>query len=387
MQYVVIGDVHLTRHGAERTARDLTAVVRAHRGATLVFAGDLLDLAAEELHEPAPKAMHTLFGVHQGLREALGEHLAAGGTVQALAGNHDDALATTEGSAALLEALALDPAERARVRVSPWFARLGPGGALHVEHGHHYDPDNALPHPLTPPDPAWRSLGIELMHRFVSPLGIHSLVHSNDRTPLGAIARCAELFGARTPWIIARYFAEAAREVARAGSYPSAQARAQGEAALEPFAQEVGLPLELVRSLVAAGAEPTVSSMRATFFRLYWDRLLPMGIAGVAGASALLGGPGRRVAVGATLVAVGSMMLTGNRYTGRVQRAMHGLAEQIADTTGARAVVFGHIHRPVGEGLYRNTGSFGFPGDAPGRPYVLVDDEDLTPERRFHRAS
>ena len=127
-----------------------------------------------------------------------------------LAGNHDDRLATGEGMAALAEALSLGAEARGRLRASPWFARLGPEGAVHVEHGHHHDPDNALPHPLAPPDDAWASLGISLMQRFIAPMGIHDLVHANDRTPLQCMARTYELHGLRMPWILMRYVLAAA---------------------------------------------------------------------------------------------------------------------------------------------------------------------------------
>jgi hypothetical protein len=140
-----------------------------------------------------------------------------------------------------------------------------------------------------------------------------------------------------------------------------------------------------LQALVAAGATPTMTSLRATFMRLYWDRVLALAVASVAGTSALVGGPGQEVAIGAGAVLFASIALRSNRYRGRVPRALEVNAARITETTGARAVVFGHIHAPVSHGVYRNTGSFAFPGAAPGRPYVCVDDEDCVAHHIFHR--
>jgi hypothetical protein len=66
-----------------------------------------------------------------------------------------------------------------------------------------------------------------------------------------------------------------------------------------------------------------------------------------------------------------------------VHRALVDGAAAIAELTGARGVVQGHIHEPEDHGRYKNTGSFAFPGRAPGRPYVLADDVSLALEHRF----
>src|SRR5262249_27176697 len=121
--------------------------------------------------------------------------------------------------------------------------------------------------------------------------------------------------------------------------------------------------------------------------RLYWDRVLALAVASAAGCGAALGGPGRRVALGATAALVASVVLGRNRYRGRVQRALIDGAAAVVQTTGARAVVFGHLHAPVARGVYKNTGSFAFPNGAPGRPFVRADDDRVAPEHGFFPVS
>jgi len=46
--------------------------------------------------------------------------------------------------------------------------------------------------------------------------------------------------------------------------------------------------------------------------------------------------------------------------------------------TGARAVVFGHSHKPEVAGAYANPGSFAFP-TGPGRTYLRIAGTDERP--------
>jgi len=388
VKHLCVGDVHLTRDLSARAGRDLAALLSSDLDSTVVFVGDLLDLAHESQRGAATETIRAIIARHESLRNALAGRLAAGRDVIILAGNHDDVLTTTEGLDAFADALGLDPRDRGRIRVSPWFARLGRDGEIHVEHGHHYDADNALPHPLAPPDPAWWSLGIGLMHRFVAPSGAGALVHENASQPLHLFVRAWELYGQRAPTVIGQYLYAAACQVAGAGRrYPAERARALGEFALVGFADACGLDESVVRQIAARGALPTMLSARETMLRLYCDRALATAVAVTAGSSALVGGPGRRVAFGAAALVVASVLLGGNRYRGRAQRALHAQAEWLETHTAAKSVVFGHIHAPVGHGNYRNTGSFGFPGDSSGRPYVRIDDSGHAEHQFFASSS
>jgi len=387
VQHLIVGDAHLTRNATSRVAEDLATLIARNAGASVVFAGDLIDLAQESVHDHAVHAIGAVIEAHPKFRTAIGDHVARGGAITLLAGNHDDVLTTDAGMRAFHSALGLDANDRARVKTSPWFVRLGPRGEIHVEHGHHYDADNAMPHPLAPPDPAWWSLGIGLMHRFVAPSGAGALVHENGAQPLHLLMRAWGLYGKRAPEVISQYLMAAAHQVGTSGrNYPADHARTLGEATLVQFAEEAGLSPEIVRQIAQNGATPTMTSLRETFLRLYWDRALATAVVVTAGTSSLLGGPGKKVALGAAAVLVTSMVSGGNRYGERVHRKMEAQAAWLAEATDAKAVVFGHIHVPTGHGVYKNTGSFGFPGQAPGRPYVRVDEATCRAEHGFFRA-
>src|SRR5262245_38193142 len=131
---IVLGDLHLTRDTPRAVADDLAALVAAHAGARLVFAGDLLDLTADGPRRPAREAVAGVLDAHPGVRAALGRHLDGGGVLWLLGGNHDPALGAPDAPEILVDAIGASAATgRARVRASPWFLREG---ALHLEHGH-----------------------------------------------------------------------------------------------------------------------------------------------------------------------------------------------------------------------------------------------------------
>ena len=74
-----------------------------------------------------------------------------------------------------------------------------------------------------------------------------------------------------------------------------------------------------------------------------------------------------------------------DRYQGPggARRAESGA--RIAETTGAKLVVFGHTHREGQSGAYANTGSFAFPGGSPGRPFLEIEGGSEEPRvvRRY----
>jgi hypothetical protein len=127
--------------------------------------------------------------------------------------------------------------------------------------------------------------------------------------------------------------------------------------------------------VLALGATPTLESLSRTFTRLYFDRVLAtLAITSGLGAVAA----GRRLAGGA-LAAVGVLSMSASwarghdRYGGTVPERLAGSAERIAGATGARLVIFGHTHQEAHGDRYANTGSFAFPGRAPGRPFLEIE--------------
>ncbi|MCC6554081.1 MAG: hypothetical protein IT372_13835 [Polyangiaceae bacterium] len=367
---VVLADLHIVRKTPAAVTHDLARFVAAHAGARIVIAGDLFDLSSESPWMPRPRALREAISAHPAARAALAEHVDRGGELWLAGGNHDAEVGAPEFGAALREALGVGAAARDRIRTTPWFFR---DGALHVEHGHLYDPDNAPAHPLVIGE---RSLGVHFVEEFIAPTGAHRYLHANDRTPLELFMSAFAWYGPRAPHVIYRYFRAAIGAVLRSGPlYRAGAEPAAGEALAERFARELGIPREMTEDLLALAATPTMESLARTFTRLYFDRVIATLSMG-AGAAAL--GLGRRRA-GAAAIAVGALLMGAswasghNRYAGTVSERLAASAGRVAEATGAKLVVFGHTHREaLGEG-YANTGSFSFPLGAHGRPYVEIE--------------
>lgn len=367
---VVLGDLHLIRETPRAVTDDLAALVAAHPGARVVFAGDLFDLPADGPRRPARDAVAAVLGAHPAVREAFARHVDRGGELWLLGGNHDADVGALDFSDHLAGALGCARASRARVRTSPWFFR---DGAVHLEHGHLYDPDNAPAHPLVQGAP---SLGVHFVEQFIAPAGAHRYLQVNDQTPLKLFLSSFTWFGARAPYVIYRYFYAAFGALLQSGPfYRGGAERAAGEALADVFAADIGVPREVVDRVLAQGATSTLSSFAATFSRLYFDRVIAtLAITGGLSAAAA----GRRAAGGAT-AALGAVLMAGswsrghNRYVGTVAERLAESASRLASATGARLVIFGHTHREAEGEAYANTGSFAFPRGAPGRPFLEIE--------------
>ncbi len=167
--------------------QDQRAVAAGRPPVRLILNGDVFDFllvtdvpdAAEERRlglavkraerkyglRPTPTAsvfkLERIIRGHAPVFDALGRHLAWGGELVVLPGNHDPELFFTAVQARLLQellhrALQAEPegdadAVRDRVHISPWFW-LEPG-RLFVEHGHQYDQSNVITHLLNPVNP------------------------------------------------------------------------------------------------------------------------------------------------------------------------------------------------------------------------------------------
>lgn len=384
---LVLGDIHLFRETRREVVRDLVAVLRRHAGARVVFSGDLLDLSAEgaRTSQDASPLRASLDGLraHPALFAALGEHVERDGELWLVAGNHDAEVGADAFGAELTGALALVGPARARVRTTPWFFR---DGGLHIEHGHLYDPDNAPAHPLV----AGKSLGVHFVEAFIAPTGAHRYLNANDGTPLALFLSSFRWYGARAPYVIYRFFHAAFGALAISGArFPVGEEQARGRAMAEAFADSVGVSLRDLDELCAAAPRPTLTSTRATFARCYLDRVLAtLAVAGGAAAFAC-----QRPGLGALAVSAGALGLAASwaagydRYTGSVRERLEDGASKVRELTSAKLVVFGHTHREALSGGYANTGSFAFPGSAPGRPYLQIEGDADSPraERRYLR--
>ena len=367
---VVLADLHLVRKTPPDVSRDLARLVAAHAGARIVFAGDLFDLSSEAPEMPRPRALREALEAHPEVRAALAEHVDRGGELWLAGGNHDAEVGEPGFGAALVAGLGLAARAEARVRTTPWFFH---DGAIHIEHGHLYDPDNAPAHPLVV---GQRSLGVHFVEEFIAPTGAHRYLQANDQTPLKLLVSAFRWYGPRAPYVVYRYFHAAFGALAQSGPFYRGRAEASaGEAHVTRFTEDAGVPRDIADALVGLAATPTMESLARTFSRLYFDRVLAtLALTGGTAAVAM----GRRRA-GAAALAGGAMAMAvswaagHNRYAGTVAERLSESARHVADATGAKLVVFGHTHKEALGERYANTGSFSFPRGAPGRPFVEIE--------------
>ena len=380
---LVVGDLHLRAGGDPRPGRVLAALLAKEPDAPLVLAGDTLDLAAEPSSDASVAARRSL-SIAPELCAALAERADRGVTTVLVAGNHDADVARAPVLDAVHDALGLTGAARANVRSAPWFHRLA-DGAVHVEHGHVFDPDSAPTHPLAPI--ARDDVGIAILRRFIVPIEGHFLVAHNAEAPLQLLRKVVVTYGARAPQVIGLYIRSALATWLSSGErFPLDDDRAEGTRRLERFAAEADLDRETLRLLLDAHATPTRARRSATFLRLYLDRVLAtsalLGGATMSAASAALGTTalaGLPVATAGALALSASILAGANRYRGRAERVLREGAERAADLTGATTVILGHVHVDSRGPRYRNTASFAF---AARHPYLAVG-EDGGVERGF----
>jgi predicted phosphodiesterase len=375
---IVVGDLHVRQSGDPRPARALAALLSREPATSVVLAGDTLDLAAEPVATAGEAARRTLQHAPE-LARAIAERASRGVPTTFIAGNHDAAIAHPDTTRAIHEALELSPEHRAFVRTEPWFHRLA-DGAVHVEHGHVYDPDGAPTHPLA--SIARDDVGISILRRFIVPVGGHFLVAHNAEAPLPLLMRVIKTYGPRAPQVIYKYIASAVSTWMQSGNaFPLQGDRREGEQRLNEYANEVGLDRDTLAMLLDAHATPTRARRTETFLRLYLDRVLATTavISGttVSAAGAALGSSTVALA-GVPVAAVGALCLSAsllvgvNRYHGRAERSLAVGAERAAEITGAKTVILGHVHVDVGGPRYRNTASFAF---MPHNPYLVVEHD------------
>ena len=375
---IVTSDLHLSAEGSAGTVRDLTRLIDEHAGHELTLAGDVFNLSWEAPGRSAADAVLALLAEYPVLESALRNHLASGAPVTLLAGNHDAGLMSAVVRGALLSRFGL--AAGAPLVIAPWFVRRG---GVHIEHGHFYDPDNAPAHPLAEWSPRTEPLGIAVTRRFVRPSGAYHFSHAHETTPLAGITKAFQVYGARTPLIIAQWFQVAGRICLETRDKHRFDAeRSAGEAALERFAELVELRPEVLRRLLDSGAVPTHEDFRKTFMRLYFDRVFASIGLTLSGA-AYLAWKSRAAGLAgllAGLYLIQSVQRTGSRYSDLPEERLRLAAQRVRELTGAEGVIFGHTHHVDEVPGYANSGSFGY--SQHGRPYVLVDERGALSVRR-----
>jgi len=376
---VVVGDTHFSHGGKADTGAMLARLVAQHPGAELVLNGDIFNLSLDEPSRDPIESSLAMLAPEAELRHALRTHVAAGGKLALLPGNHDAGLASAGTRDALLGWLELG--KNAPVEVLPWFLRRG---SVHVEHGHAYDPDNAPTHPLVMPQPGSEPLGVALTRRFLAPNRAFDFAHATEITPLAALQRAFRAFGVRTPLLLTRYFATAGRFCSDAGWRPElAEEKRFGDTLVAEAARHAGLEPERLRALLQERARPTHESFERAFFRLYFDRVVSVLSIGAGVSLGVVARSGTALGVAAlgALYLRESRRKSGNRYAGAPVKRLRDASELVLTHTGASLVVFGHTHVPEKAPGYLNPGSFTYRAGE-GRPYAYVDETGSGSERR-----
>ncbi len=369
MRTVALGDVHLTRGAPAHVVGDVARFFDAHRGHRVLLTGDVLDLSADAPHAETKRAHERLLA-HPDVARAMATHLDVGGEIFWVAGNHDAAVGCEGFAARLADGLGVRGEAASRLRASPWFFRLD---GVHLEHGHRFDPDNAPAHPLV----VGPSLGVTFVEEFIVPTGAHAYLNANDGTPLDLFVSSFKWYGARAPYVIARFFTTAASALKKSGKgFDIAAQMHAGTEKQADFASTHAMTYDEIEALLDLGATPTLVDPRDTFSRLYLDRVAAT-LAIVGGGAAFASGKRK---TGAALALLGGLVMAASwsrghdRYGGAVTERLADGAGKIAALTGRPLVIFGHTHHQASAGTYANPGSFAFAKGAPGRPFLEIEN-------------
>lgn len=364
----VVSDVHWWLHPNPVLDQALESLFARAEGAEVIFAGDTFDLSLDRGPGSWSEALAQILRAQTVFVAAVKTHLLRGGSVTFLAGNHDSELMLPEARHVILREMGL-PVDAA-LETARWFIRRS---SVHIEHGHLYDSDNAPLHPLSPWTPRTEPLGVALMRRFVSANRAYQYAHANETTPIKGLLSAFRNFHFRAPWVIARYFGTAAALCVEAGPTRKRAAeleRAAGDAHLAEYARQHEVEEEVLRAVLAHAPVPTHLHARATFMRLYFDRIIASALAVAAAVVAPLPLALPVVLLGGGYVAL-NVLRSGGRYNRQAELGLRAGAESIQRLTRASTVVFGHSHVVDDAPGYVNLGSFGFPART-GRSFVVV---------------
>ncbi|HMR73678.1 MAG TPA: metallophosphoesterase [Polyangiaceae bacterium] len=365
---LVVSDLHLSPSSDLRVSRALARAVGTHPDAEVVIAGDSLDLSLLRQRGDAAASVAAFLRPHGELIDALSGRLRCGAPVTFVLGNHDAALGQPASVESLTEALGVSGA--APLQVAPWFVRRG---AVHIEHGHAYDPDNADVHPLASDTTGSEPLGIALTRRFLAPSGALWFKHQHHTTPLSGLISCFKRYGVRAPKIVGQYFWVAAQLCLEARNSESAlDARGHAQARLAEFSAQVGVTPTALDALIEAMLPARHLDARDTFLRLYFDRPIPTATLAVALPLALAG---NAVAAGVALASAATLAISlrggVSRYDREAEQRLQEGARFVRELTEASHVILGHTHVETQEPGYTNLGSFAF-SRRDGHAYLLV---------------
>jgi hypothetical protein len=371
---LLVSDVHLSPDFGLQASTALARLIAAHPGTDVHLVGDIFDLSQTPAGQKPAETLARILAAHPEWLSQCRKHLHAGGRLCLVPGNHDADLGDSDTAAVLHAALA--PPDDRQLGVAPWFYRRG---SVHIEHGHVYDPDCAPNHPLSPANVRSEGLGTALVRRFLAPSRSLEFAHAHELTPRSGLSLALRKWGLKAPAHVLWYFWTAAGlclESLNAEPIRRA-ATVAGTAALSEHAARTGLSLEVLEALIAGVPRPTHHDFKDTFLRLFFDRVLAGGSAGVGAALLATSAqvPGL-ITPAALLTTLGGGYLYASsarskRHVGGPTLALEVAAARIRELTACSLVVFGHSHVAVERPGYVNLGSFAF--GAAERPYLLLD--------------
>jgi len=376
---LVVSDLHLSRRACA-SATALAQLLRQHPEHELVVAGDFFDLAFDAPSKDPAESIEEILSSHAPLCESLSERLARGVPLTLLAGNHDAGVASRDTRTRLLRLLGL-PAS-APLTTLPWFVRRA---GVHIEHGHFYDPDNAPNHPLCLWSPRTEPLGVAMTRRFVAPNNAMMFAGAYQVTPVAGLVQVLSEYRFRAPLVIANYFATAGGLCLRAHTERATMVAEseQGSQVLIEHSRTLGVPAGDLEVLLDGGARPTHHGFRATFMRLYFDRIFATFATATGLGIAAFGQPQGFLLAGAGVAyLVASVRTHGSRYSDLPGERLRDAASRILGATDAKGVIFGHTHVEDATPGYLNLGSFAFTQQAQ-RPYAEVDPNGNVSRRWF----
>lgn len=376
---LVVSDLHLSRRAC-RSAAALADVLRQHPEHELVVAGDFFDLAFDPPSKDPAESIEEILSCHAELCAVLSERLARGVPVTLLAGNHDAAVASEDTRRRLARVLAL-PAS-VPLATFPWFVKRA---GVHIEHGHFYDPDNAPNHPLCLWSPRTEPLGVAMTRRFVAPNHAMMFAGAYQVTPLAGLVQVLSEYRLRAPLVIANYFATAGGLCLRTHTERATMVAEfeLGAQVLVEHSRTLGVPAGDLELLLGGGARPTHHGFRATFMRLYFDRIFAALGTALGLSIAAFGNPqGLLLAGVGTVYLVASVRTHGSRYRDLPGERLRDAATRILEATDAKGVIFGHTHVEDASPGYLNLGSFAF-NERGLRPYAEIDPNGEVSRRWF----
>lgn len=350
---------------------------------------------------------------HDEVFRELGRLVAEGHALTVLHGNHDIELHWDELKRDFRELVAAStpeeerPSALARIEFEPWFFYRE--GVVYIEHGHQYDPFCATSFilaPVSPRDPRRVERGFsETLLRSIVRRTPGLKEHGHEDRGLASYVSWALTLGVRGTYaLLARFFASVLDLVRTQRAYLTSAAEAmrrEHEAHVAARAEQSGLEVDHLRSLLALQSRPIGSTFRGVLASVMLDRLATGLFVVVAlAAIALLVRLGPLAGYGlhaAAIVLVVWMALHFYLSAGRGSvdpaKQMTDRAARIAKIFRAPFVVMGHTHVPLsvraGDATYINVGSWAEEDDETSsyraaRTHLVIHEREGRAEALFY---